>query len=253
MKTVMNITIDNMIRNYCYNFLSYLYSSMGWKRALLETSKELYIDSLLESSKDDTREKIRIVITQDGKIFLRCYTMGDILLAIETIESHFAYGRMKYYLFNDENVKVKTQFTSTLQLEQGPHFEFLKERIHLIGDQFKLNDDILEIKYSSYEEGKHLFNTFLYVLASFDEMEKELSNSTPSSNNNTSTSNLNNLNSKKSKKKKKEKIRNEIENIYNEDISDETNKENNKDNSDELIIFSFIAVYSLSKLFEVIF
>ena len=99
----MNLTInvDNLIRNYCYNFLSYLYANAGWKRVIFDTSKENYIDSYVSG------KKIRVLIANNGTIILTCYCFTDILLVGEYLFSQFQYGRMAYYLVPDDKVSIK--------------------------------------------------------------------------------------------------------------------------------------------------
>ena len=97
----LTIKIDNLIRNYCYNFLSYLYLNAGWKRVIFDTSKENYIDS------DVKGKKIRILIANNGTIILTCSSFTDILRAGEFLQEQFRYGRMEYYLVPDDNVSIK--------------------------------------------------------------------------------------------------------------------------------------------------
>ena len=99
--TNITIKIDNLIRNYCYNFLSYLYLNAGWKRVIFDTSKENYIDSSVKG------KKIRILIANNGTIILTCFSFTDVLLASEFIYSQFKYGRMDYYLVVDESTSIK--------------------------------------------------------------------------------------------------------------------------------------------------
>lgn len=97
----LTINIDNLIRNYCYNFLSYLYANAGWKRVIFDTSKENYIDSCISG------KKIRVLIANNGTIILTCYCFTDILLVGEYLLSQFQYGRMAYYLVPDDKVCIK--------------------------------------------------------------------------------------------------------------------------------------------------
>ena len=97
----ITIKIDNMIRNYCCNFLSYLYVAAGWKRVIFDTSKENYIDSEVKG------KKIRILIANNGTIILTCFSFTDILHVGEYLLSQFQYGRMGYYLVADDNVSIK--------------------------------------------------------------------------------------------------------------------------------------------------
>ena len=97
----ITIKIDNMIRNYCYNFLSYLYVAAGWKRVIFDTSKENYIDSEVKG------KKIRILISNNGTIILTCFSFTDILHVGEYLLSQFQYGRMGYYLVADDDVSIK--------------------------------------------------------------------------------------------------------------------------------------------------
>lgn len=97
----ITIKIDNFIRNYCYNFLSYLYANAGWKRVIFDTSKENYIDSYIKD------KKIHVLISNNGTVILTCYCFTDILLVGEYLHSQFQYGRMAYYLVPDDKVSIK--------------------------------------------------------------------------------------------------------------------------------------------------
>ena len=101
MEKLFTAKIDNLIQNYCYNFLSYLYISTGWKRIIFETSKENYIPSNVPN------KKIRIVISNVGNILLTCHCFTYILIAIEYLVSQFEYGRMGYYIVLDDKLNIK--------------------------------------------------------------------------------------------------------------------------------------------------
>ena len=107
MEKLFTAKIDNLIQNYCYNFLSYLYVSAGWKRIIFETSKENYIASNVVG------KKIRIVISNVGNILLTCHCFTDILTSIEYLISQFEYGRMGYYLVLDDKVNIKWSMRET--------------------------------------------------------------------------------------------------------------------------------------------
>ena len=144
-ETTISITITGLIRDYCSNFLSYLYLQHGWKRTMFEMSKEIVISN-----------NIRIIITHTGTIMLTCYSMADILTAIEFIVNEFEYGRMKNYLVYDEKVTIKTDYTTNIPL----HEYFYEEPEDLISKHGTcyIHKDLVTLKYDSYEAGYFLIS-----------------------------------------------------------------------------------------------
>ena len=111
METIISFKIDNLIRNYCSNFLSYLYSNSGWKRTIFETSKENYIPSIIEG------KNIRIIISNNGKILLTCYCFFDIIKSVGYIIKQFEYGRMGNYIIEDEDTIYDKTITTIIKIK----------------------------------------------------------------------------------------------------------------------------------------
>ena len=157
-ETTISITITGLIRDYCSNFLSYLYLQHGWKRTMFEMSKEVVISN-----------NVRIIITNTGTIMLTCYSMADILTAIEFIVNEFEYGRMKNYLVYDEKVVIKTAYTTTIVLN-GYFYEESKDLTSKYGT-FNIYKDVVTLKYDSYEAGDILIGQIRDVFFSPEDVE----------------------------------------------------------------------------------
>lgn len=142
-ETKISLTITGLIRNYWSNFLSYLYLKNGWKRTMFEISKENIIS-----------DNIRIIITNTGTIILTCYSMGDILTAMEFIVNEFEYARMSHYLIYDEKVIIKTSYVTTIVLDGYCYetSEYLTSKYGTCG----IYKNIVTLKYDSYEDGYFL-------------------------------------------------------------------------------------------------
>jgi hypothetical protein len=107
-KTTIHIRIDGLIRDYCSNFLSYLYPKRGWKRTVFDIGKENYINQ--------NDKNTRILITNVGTIMITCSSMANLLETVEFLVNEFEYGRMKNYLIWDQNVSIKTNYITTILL-----------------------------------------------------------------------------------------------------------------------------------------
>lgn len=151
----ISIQIDNMIRNYCYNFLSYLYANKGWKRVIFDTSKENIISSYIEE------KEIRIIISNTGRILIRCHCFMDTIKAMEFIESEFQYGRMKHYLFADSEVKITKKFTNKIKLRD--YFYETQTVYKTEIGEIILSEDYATLIYTEYENGKDLMDVLLSV------------------------------------------------------------------------------------------
>ena len=132
----LTINIDNLIRNYCYNFLSYLYANAGWKRVIFDTSKENYIDSCISG------KKIRILIVNNGTIILTCYCFTDILVVGEYLLSQFQYARMAYYLVPDDKVSIK--ISGDVLNEEAQVFKKVEKKVEDVKSDGKSNEKLSE-------------------------------------------------------------------------------------------------------------
>jgi hypothetical protein len=128
METKICVKIDNMIRNYCYNFLSYLYATSGWKRVMFDMAKEKILG------------RNRIVITETGNITITCYSFLELIECMTFIQSEFENSRMGYYLFFDENTIVKHDYIEPIVEKE---IKFTK---------LSLNESINEISKENIEE-----------------------------------------------------------------------------------------------------
>ncbi len=128
MEKLFTCKIDNLIQNYCYNFLSYLYVAAGWKRIIFETSKENYIASNVSG------RKIRIVISNVGSILLTGYCFTDLLTGIEYLISQFEYGRMGYYIVLNDKFSIKWVMTETFPDGTVIKYDTCEARKKLIKD-----------------------------------------------------------------------------------------------------------------------
>ena len=148
MNTTISLTIKNLIRNYCYNFLGYLYSNKGWTKTLL-TGKENSITSTISD------KNIRILITHDGTIILTCYSMEDILKSIEFIIEQFQYGRMESYCVFDDSVNISNHFISVFNIDND--FSNTEKFVNNYGD-VEINENVVTLKYNDYEKGIKLIS-----------------------------------------------------------------------------------------------
>jgi len=148
MNTTISLTIKNLIRNYCYNFLGYLYSNKGWTKTLL-TGKENTITSTIPD------KNIRILITHDGTIILTCYSMEDILKSIEFIIEQFQYGRMESYCVFDDSVNISNHFISVFNIDND--FSNTEKFVNNYGD-VEINENVVTLKYNDYEKGIKLIS-----------------------------------------------------------------------------------------------
>lgn len=139
-KTTIHIRIDGLIRDYCSNFLSYLYLKRGWKRTMFNIGKENVID-----------EKTRIIITNVGIIMITCSSMANLLETIEFLVNEFEYGRMKNYLVWNENTTIKTNYITTIPLSDYCY----EEKEDLISDYgtCSIYKNLITLKYESYDNG----------------------------------------------------------------------------------------------------
>lgn len=154
---VISVKIDNLIQNYCYNFLSYLYAQNGWKRTVFETSKENFIPSYVND------KKIRILISNVGNIIITCYCFSDILPAMEFIYSQFNYGRMGHYLV-DTDIKIKYTVTEKYILDE--FYYDVETEYKIGGGTIILNGNLATLTYENVEDGKKLYKVFSDVFYS---------------------------------------------------------------------------------------
>ena len=161
MNTVISFKIDNLIQNYCNNFLSYLYTNHGWKRTIFDTCKENYIESEIES------KKIRILISNGGEILLTCYCVFDIIKSMEFIISEFKYGRMEYYIILDENTTIDKTFTTVIKMQD--YFYEKEEICETDFGKISLFEYNSTLTYKDWEDGKDLIDLFLSAM--YDEEE----------------------------------------------------------------------------------
>ena len=141
MNPTLSFTIEGFIKNYCSNFLSYLYVSHNWKRSIFDTCKENYIHV-------SPLKKIKILISESAVIVITCSYFTDLLFAIEFLESEFKYARMHHYLNSDSK-------------NSDYHFSLTGTEDYIINDTFHetysekgisiLNNN-LKITYNSYSE-----------------------------------------------------------------------------------------------------
>lgn len=106
----LEIEIDNLVQNYCPNFLSYLRSKRGWKKTVFETCREANIESHIID------ETIRIIISHNGTVNISCHCVCDVLKAIEFIESEFKWANMYQYL-NQEELEIRKNFDYSEQIK----------------------------------------------------------------------------------------------------------------------------------------
>ena len=155
----ITIKIDNFIRNYCYNFLSYLYANAGWKRVIFDTSKENYIDSCISN------KKIRVLISNNGTVILTCYCFTDILLVGDYLLSQFQYARMAYYLVPDDKVSIKISG------------DFLNEEAEVFQNVENVQNVKCDVKSNSGSESSEKSGTTTGSEESYDIVDEEKNDS----------------------------------------------------------------------------
>ena len=148
METIIKITLDNYIRDYCSNFLSYLYPPI-WKRTMFGIAKEAFIASSIPDKYS------RILITNTGLITLTCYSGIDIMECSEFIDAEFKSCKLDSYLTFDDKVNIKTNWTVAIPLLDYP------DRDEYFNDfgSIKIDDDKIILKYDSYDKGCRLKTT----------------------------------------------------------------------------------------------
>jgi len=165
MKTVISCKINNFIRNYCKNFLSYLYKQNGWRRAVFETCKEIYIPS------ETCCDEIRILISNSGDVSITAYSLFDILKALDFIKEQFEYGRMGYYLVMDEETEIKLTFTTSIDMKE--YFFDEKETLTTSYGKIEMYKQMATLTYDKWENGKDLIELFYSALHENDTVEDE--------------------------------------------------------------------------------
>ena len=165
MKTVISCKIKNFVRGYCSNFLSYLYKQNGWKRAVFETCKENFICS------DTCCEEIRILISNSGDISLTCYSLFDVLNALEYINEQFVYARMGNYLVMDDETEIKVNYTTTTDMNEYYFDE--KETLVTQYGEIEMHNQTANLIYDKWENGKHLIELFYSALDEDDTVSIE--------------------------------------------------------------------------------
>ena len=165
MKTVISCKINNLIRGYCSNFLSYLYKQNGWKRAVFETCKENFIPSEI------CCEDIRILIANNGDISLTCYCLFDVLRALEYINEQFVYARMGNYLVMDSETEIKMKYTTTIDMFDY-HFEEKETLVTQYGE-IEMYKQKATLTYEKWENGKDLIELFYSALHEDEDSEDE--------------------------------------------------------------------------------
>jgi hypothetical protein len=233
MERTISIKIDNLIQNYCYNFLSYLYANSGWKRTALETSKENFIPSFVAD------KKIRILISNTGSILLTCYCFSDILTSMEYLYSQFAYGRMEYYLVHTD-INIRYTVTEKYILEQHYYDKEIEYRV--AGGTIVLNGNTAILSYQNVEESRVLFEIFRDIFYTSEEdvgedvqeIEKEIVEEITEKN----TENTEEITEKNT----------EVKNTEEKNIEDESNESDDK--NAEKYLYSFLMLFSMIKLMQ---
>lgn len=149
---IVNIIVkmDDFIVNPCSSFLSYLYKSNGWKRAIFGTSKENYI----KSQQDDS--EIRILISETRNVLISAQNRLDIITALDFIESEFKNSRMHSYL--NKNADMKLDIKAELYLDNWGDFEFNENEIKSDKGTIKLKGNKVLLEFSTWEDGEKLKN-----------------------------------------------------------------------------------------------
>lgn len=128
MERKISIKIDNMIRNYCYNFLSYLYVSSGWKRVMFEIGKENHLG------------RNRILISNTGSILITCFSLLEFLECMSFIQNEFENSRMGYYLFFDEETILKHDFVEKIEEKK----EEVEEEVEKVDEKVVEEEEVVE-------------------------------------------------------------------------------------------------------------
>lgn len=144
----INVKVKNVVKNPKNNFLSYLYKSNGWKRIMLETSKECYINSSYHE------EKIRIIITNTGNIMIEGNCIFDILIGIEFISKELEPADIDHITLDDKD--ISKEFTSIINISKYGYSNLEDEIIQTDQGVIHLLEDKATITYSEYENGKIL-------------------------------------------------------------------------------------------------
>ena len=161
METIISIKINNLIRNYPSNFLSYLYLKNGWKRTIFDMGKEIFIPI--------NDNNIRIVITNTGSILLTCYNVSDILICLNFIISEFEYGSLSYIIHNDDDIETIKNFQTSILLDD--EFNIDSEELKYDYGTISISNSVAILKYNSFEDGDRLISTVkdIYFNNSFDD------------------------------------------------------------------------------------
>jgi hypothetical protein len=163
METSISCRVDNIIQNYCHNFLSYLYTNDGWKRTMFDMGKEVFIPSYI-----DKKREIRILISNTGSILITCEYVTDITESLNFIISQFEQNRMGYYIV-DEDVKIKTTYVTQVPLN------FMSEELEYNFDTGSINfsENLATLKYENYKDREELI---LKIFMIHENNEKENKN-----------------------------------------------------------------------------
>ena len=239
MERTISIKIDNLIQNYCYNFLSYLYANSGWKRTVFDTSKENFIPSFV------TDKKIRILISNTGSILLTCYCFSDILTTMEYIYSQFAYGRMEYYLVHTD---IKIRYTVSEKYILDHHYYDKETEYRVAGGTIVLNGDTAILSYEDIEESKKLFEIFRDIF--YDSPDS------PDLNEKNIEENLEEEINEEQNMEKNENIEQNMEknveqNMEKNIVKDESDEsDETEDKNAEKYLYSFLMLFSMVKLMQ---
>jgi len=163
METIISCKINNLIRNYCHNFLSYLYMQDGWKRTMFDIGKSNFIPSYIDKNK-----KNRILISNTGSIILTCNCVLDILESISFIVTEFEKNRLNYIYFDNE-VLFKTNYTTTVPL----NFTIGKETMTFPHGTIHLSESLATLNYNFYENKDELINEIYRKFVCIEKDESE--------------------------------------------------------------------------------
>lgn len=152
----VKVNIDNLIKNPCKNFLSYLYKKRGWERAILRTSKENWIDSYMED------KQIRILISNTGNIKIHGFCVMDILKGIGFVESEFKYGKIDCYL-NSDDMQVKKEFEAVVDLSCWGDYEFESRELKSECGRINMDGNRAMLSFNTLEDGEKLKDVLVEV------------------------------------------------------------------------------------------